>query len=223
MFHKNAGECTKAKVAPPRLNGARVGVFSTRSPHRPNPVGLTLARIDKVEGDTIHLSGLDLLDTTPIIDIKPYIPAYDSPQAVKEDQCTGTPSVTSPTWTTLKNDEKTLKVVFTDSALQQIGRFSSDAPDHAYRLRFLKSAEEAIRAIRDILSEDPRSVYRKNKCQDRLYFCIVDEMHVTSWFDEMENKCEVLRVMPLSIRQAANLEAEASASTSDNQEDATTH
>ena len=51
VFHKNGGESfTKAKVKPPRLNGAKVGLFATRSPHRPNPIGLTLAKLDKVEG-----------------------------------------------------------------------------------------------------------------------------------------------------------------------------
>ena len=50
MFHKNNNTFTKAKVKPPRLNGKRVGVFSTRSPYRPNPVGLTLAKLEKIEG-----------------------------------------------------------------------------------------------------------------------------------------------------------------------------
>ena len=44
----------KAKVCPPRLGGARVGVFSTRSPHRPNNIGLSLARLDSVQGDTVR-------------------------------------------------------------------------------------------------------------------------------------------------------------------------
>ena len=51
VFHKNGGgKFTKAKVKPPRLDGAKVGVFSTRSPHRPNPIGLTLAKLDRIEG-----------------------------------------------------------------------------------------------------------------------------------------------------------------------------
>ena len=50
MFHKNKGEYSGAKVRPPRLNGAKMGVFATRSPHRPNSVGLTLARLEKIEG-----------------------------------------------------------------------------------------------------------------------------------------------------------------------------
>ncbi|XP_042883265.1 tRNA (adenine(37)-N6)-methyltransferase-like [Penaeus japonicus] len=89
IFNKNIenrdGKHTKTKVAPPRLNGKRIGIFATRSPHRPNPLGLTLARLEYIEGDCIYLSGLDILDGTPVVDIKPYIPQYDYPQ--NEIQC----------------------------------------------------------------------------------------------------------------------------------------
>ena len=61
-----------------------MGLFSTRSPHRPNPIGLTLAVLDQVKGSQIHLSGLDLLSGTPILDIKPYIPNYDMPARLHE-------------------------------------------------------------------------------------------------------------------------------------------
>lgn len=69
-------------VRPPRLGGAeRVGVFATRSPFRPNPIGLTYVRLDRVEltdnGPIIHVLGADLRDGTPIYDIKPYIPFAD--------------------------------------------------------------------------------------------------------------------------------------------------
>lgn len=52
MFHKNKSQYTGTKVQPPRLNGAKIGLFATRSPHRPNPVGLTLAQVEKIEGLT---------------------------------------------------------------------------------------------------------------------------------------------------------------------------
>jgi len=154
---------------------------------------------------------LDLLDGTPILDIKPYIPSYDSPQEPEQkeedtsatsEKLTQNASVINPGWTSL-GSHQTLSVSFTESAMQQINQFSPDAVDSDFRLTYLKSPEEALHAIRDILSEDPRSIYRRNKCQDRLYFCIVDAMHVTSWFDETTNKCEVLRVMPYSIRKKA--------------------
>ncbi|XP_052797079.1 tRNA (adenine(37)-N6)-methyltransferase-like [Mya arenaria] len=79
IFHKNNNAHYKAKVAPPRLNGRRVGVFSTRSPYRPNNVGLTLAKIEQVKGSSVVVSGVDILDGTPVVDLKPYIPQYDCP------------------------------------------------------------------------------------------------------------------------------------------------
>ncbi len=54
-------------------------MFASRSPHRPCPLGLTLARLERVEGNTLHLTGIDLIDGTPILDVKPYVPNYDTP------------------------------------------------------------------------------------------------------------------------------------------------
>ena len=71
-------------VRPPRLGGnTRVGVFASRSPLRPNPIGLSSVRIDHIEydapeGPVIHVTGADIMDGTPILDIKPYIPYADS-------------------------------------------------------------------------------------------------------------------------------------------------
>ena len=73
----------KTKVAPPRLKGQKVGLFSTRSPHRPNPIGLTLTKLVKIEGTKVFVQGLDLIDKTPILDIKPYIPNYDIPKEIQ--------------------------------------------------------------------------------------------------------------------------------------------
>ncbi|MBR1822576.1 MAG: tRNA (N6-threonylcarbamoyladenosine(37)-N6)-methyltransferase TrmO [Clostridia bacterium] len=76
-------------VKPPRLGGnRRVGVFATRSPFRPNPLGLSCVRLEGVElstprGPVLHVAGADLLDGTPIYDIKPYLPYADChPDAV---------------------------------------------------------------------------------------------------------------------------------------------
>lgn len=76
-FHLNTNTRFSAKVHPPRLKGETIGLFASRSPHRPSPLGLSLARLVKVEGDTIYLSGIDLVDGTPILDVKPYIPDSD--------------------------------------------------------------------------------------------------------------------------------------------------
>ncbi len=71
-------------VKPPRLGGnTRMGVFATRSPFRPSPIGLSCVRLERVEidpelGPVLHVSGADLMDGTPILDIKPYVPYADS-------------------------------------------------------------------------------------------------------------------------------------------------
>ncbi|XP_014486174.1 PREDICTED: uncharacterized protein LOC106750372 [Dinoponera quadriceps] len=83
-FHRNDSTHTRAKVAPPRLNGVRTGVFSTRSPHRPCPIGLSLVKILKIEGHTIYFEGVDMVNQTPVLDIKPYIPQYDSPLHIEK-------------------------------------------------------------------------------------------------------------------------------------------
>ncbi|MDE6107783.1 MAG: tRNA (N6-threonylcarbamoyladenosine(37)-N6)-methyltransferase TrmO [Oscillospiraceae bacterium] len=82
-FHEAKRENWSATVRPPRLGGnERLGVFATRSPFRPNPIGLSCVKLEEVEWDTpkgpvLHLSGADLMDGTPIYDIKPYIPYAD--------------------------------------------------------------------------------------------------------------------------------------------------
>lgn len=84
-FHRNDSTHTRAKVAPPRLNGLRTGVFATRSPNRPSPIGLSLVKIDRIMENTIYFSGVDMIDQTPVLDIKPYIPTYDNPTVLPQE------------------------------------------------------------------------------------------------------------------------------------------
>ena len=88
-FSKVTRSGWSATVAPPRLGGKKkMGVFATRSPFRPNPIGLSSVKLDRVEfderlGPILHVSGIDMLDGTPIYDIKPYLPFTDShPDAI---------------------------------------------------------------------------------------------------------------------------------------------
>lgn len=76
-LHLNTNKRFRPKVHPPRLKGDSVGVFASRSPHRPSPLGLSLARLIKIEGAALHLAGIDLVDGTPILDVKPYVPDWD--------------------------------------------------------------------------------------------------------------------------------------------------
>ena len=64
-------------VRPPR-GGRRRGVLATRSPHHPNPIGLSAVLLERVEGGTLHIKGCDLIDGTPVLDIKPYVPYCDA-------------------------------------------------------------------------------------------------------------------------------------------------
>src|SRR5689334_24641567 len=75
-FHHNAG--WRPKVLPPRSVTGRKGVFATRSPHRPNPIGLSVVRLERIEGLTLHILDSDMLDGTPVLDIKPYVAYTDA-------------------------------------------------------------------------------------------------------------------------------------------------
>ena len=200
---------SKTKVAPPRLGGQRVGLFSTRSPHRPNLIGLTLGKIESVIDSKIHVSGIDLLQGTPILDIKPYIPHYDMPPKLhsiisapsdhhseenelinnrdniafentnKEqftetlEQNDDTTSIKTPCWV----ENRSLKVIFSQRSINNINSI--------LQTENLNSKEEMIASIVSILQADPRSSYRKSKCNDRLYyFSLNKNIHITAWFDD---------------------------------------
>lgn len=81
LFHLNNN--WKPLVTPPRHTRKKVGVFATRAPYRPNRIGLSCVKLDKVEGLKIYISESDILDGSPIIDIKPYLPYSDSFPNVK--------------------------------------------------------------------------------------------------------------------------------------------
>jgi tRNA-Thr(GGU) m(6)t(6)A37 methyltransferase TsaA len=75
-FDRNPG--WRPKVLPPRATSGRKGVLATRAPHRPNPLGLSALRLQRVEGLRLYVTDVDLLDGTPILDLKPYVPYTDA-------------------------------------------------------------------------------------------------------------------------------------------------
>jgi tRNA-Thr(GGU) m(6)t(6)A37 methyltransferase TsaA len=75
-FHHNTG--WRPKVLPPRSTTGRKGVFATRAPHRPNPLGLSVVRLERIEGLSLHIRDSDMLDGTPVLDLKPYIAYSDA-------------------------------------------------------------------------------------------------------------------------------------------------
>ena len=204
----------KTKVAPPRLGGQRVGLFSTRSPHRPNLIGLTLAKLEAVNGSKLHVSGIDLLQGTPILDIKPYIPHYDMPpkflavissepdlyHSNKNEPLSdiGNPSATSTNneqfnLTLSQNSDtyavKTPSWVQNKSLKVLFTQRSLNNIDSILQSGSVESKDELLASITSILQADPRSCYRKDKCSDRLYyFSLNKNIHITAWFDQQEVK-----------------------------------
>ena len=78
MYHLHA--VRKVDLTPtPFLDSEPRGIFATRAPSRPNPIGLSIVRLARVKGHLLYLENLDMLDGTPLLDIKPYVPVFDRP------------------------------------------------------------------------------------------------------------------------------------------------
>lgn len=141
-FSENIHSAKHATVRPPRLGGnTRIGVFATRSPFRPNNIGLSSVRIADIQiatpdGPVIEVAGADLMDGTPIYDIKPYLPEFDSHPEAKAG------FVNSNEW-------QPLEVKFLPTA--DISRFTPTD----------------VNTITQLLSQDPRPHYHSSP--DRLY------------------------------------------------------
>jgi tRNA-Thr(GGU) m(6)t(6)A37 methyltransferase TsaA len=76
LFHLN--DTWNPLVLPPRFVKKKIGVFASRSPHRPNNIGLSCVKLEKISGLDVYISGSDILDRSPVLDIKPYLPYADS-------------------------------------------------------------------------------------------------------------------------------------------------
>lgn len=133
-------------VRPPRLGGnVRMGVFATRSPFRPNPIGLSSVQISRIElnspdGPVIHVKGADLMNGTPILDIKPYLPFTDShPEALGG-------------YTDQTRQQEPLEVII---------------PDDIRTTLLNKIGQERLSALCQVLSQDPRPHYQQDP--NRIY------------------------------------------------------
>jgi len=143
VFHASADEGCKSTGRPPRLGGnKRVGVFAARSPFRPNPIGLSAVELEGISFEKgkvfLHIKGVDILDGTPVVDIKPYLPYSDSIAGALGGYAANAP-------------ERPFEVVFSDEANLRILKEKENGHD---RLREL---------IIDILSHDPRPAYYTEK------------------------------------------------------------
>jgi tRNA-Thr(GGU) m(6)t(6)A37 methyltransferase TsaA len=79
-FHLSQGYSLMVK---PYLDDALRGVFATRAPRRPNAIGISVVRLVEIDGCTLHIEDLDIVDSTPVLDIKPYVPEFDSREVVR--------------------------------------------------------------------------------------------------------------------------------------------
>lgn len=191
VFDRNGGEAVKAKARPPRMNGGTTGVFACRTPHRPNPIGLSLVALRSVEADVLYFDGGDLCDGTPIFDIKPYVAYADAPPPASvrvaswaADRGTGPPGLDCPdtadsTWG--------CRASFTPEARASLRALCS-APEDGRRapqaLRFFRGdPDRAEAAFVQTLAADPRSVYRKEKCAEEMYYLELDGIDAACRFD----------------------------------------
>jgi tRNA-Thr(GGU) m(6)t(6)A37 methyltransferase TsaA len=135
LFHQALEDKPRLKVRPPRLGGNQsMGVFATRATHRPNGIGQSVVRLEKVEPGRLWLSGIDLLDGTPVLDIKPYVPYADCIDNASNLMASAPPQLIAVQWA--------------DEALIQ-------AREHGQRL-----AEPLVELIEQCLAQDPRPAYQ---------------------------------------------------------------
>lgn len=83
VYHFHLSKTSSLKVKPYMDNQIH-GVFATRAPSRPNPIGISVVRLISVEGNTLHIQDVDIVDGTPLLDIKPYVPEFDTRDVKKE-------------------------------------------------------------------------------------------------------------------------------------------
>ncbi len=154
-------------VRPPRLGGnQRVGVFATRSPFRPNPIGLSCVKLEQIDlrdsrKPVIWVSGVDMMDGTPIYDIKPYIPYADSHPGAKGG--------------------------FTDGT--QVRRVKVEFPEELVAASEISG--EKLQALRGVLEQDPRPRYQKDP--ERIYGMSFGEYEVK--FTVQENVLRVVELV----------------------------
>jgi tRNA-Thr(GGU) m(6)t(6)A37 methyltransferase TsaA len=82
IFHQSKGYSLRVK---PFLDHQEHGLFATRYPYRPNPIGLSIVRLEGIQANILNVADIDVLDGTPLLDIKPYVPDFD----VRENARTG--------------------------------------------------------------------------------------------------------------------------------------
>ena len=171
LFHQALEDKPRLKVRPPRLGGNKsVGVFATRATHRPNGIGQSVVKLERVEAGRLWISGIDLLDGTPVLDIKPYVPYADIVGSATNHIASAAPEPITVQWA--------------DSALLQ-------ARDHATRL-----AEPLVELIEQCLAQDPRPAYQ-TPTAEREYGAQFWDLDVR-WHYPQPGLIRVLEVIPVA-------------------------
>jgi tRNA-Thr(GGU) m(6)t(6)A37 methyltransferase TsaA len=171
LFWFHEAKASRAKVLPPRSDKKR-GVFATRSPHRPNPIGISAVRLVRVSGLTLHVCDVDLLDGTPIVDIKPYIPYADSfPDA-------------NAGWLESKDPRPAWQVVFDGAANEQLEWLACEGLSLDLRTRIVDAL---------VLGPAPHPYRRIKKVDDGLVLA-VKEWRAAFHIDETARTATVARI-----------------------------
>jgi len=149
VFHESHRQSPKTTVRPPRLNGEeKLGVFATRSNFRINPIGQSVVKLEKIETleghICLHLSGIDFLDQTPVLDIKPYIPYTDAIPQAEAGFATTIP-------------DKSFDVLFDEHAAIQVQQASDELGQNVREF------------ITDLLAYDPRPIQQKGEKSKQRY------------------------------------------------------
>lgn len=176
-FHENLAQGWKTTVRPPRLGGnEKLGVFATRSTFRPNGIGQSVVKLHGVvqrKGKVcLVISGMDLLDGTPIVDIKPYVPFSDAITDAKGGIAQDAPILVPLTYTAL--------------ASQQINLYSQQ-----------QQYQDLAALIEGVLSQDPRPAYKKAKDDPKLYQVALYDLDIF-WCVTAQG-IEVLELKPTKV------------------------
>ncbi|NQY65973.1 MAG: tRNA (N6-threonylcarbamoyladenosine(37)-N6)-methyltransferase TrmO [Alteromonadaceae bacterium] len=196
IFHATQQQGWKPLVRPPRLGGnKKMGVLATRSTFRPNPIGMSVVKLDKVSVENnkvlIHISGLDLLDQTPVIDIKPYLAYSDivSADTVCSDMASADLS-SSDIINTDTTDNAVSDTLVSNKKYDSSKDFAQSAPITELTVDFSHEAKQQIVAlkshypeletfIRQVLAQDPRPAYKQNKSDDKIYGMNLYQLNIT--------------------------------------------
>lgn len=176
-FHENLAQGWKTTVRPPRLGGnEKLGVFATRSTFRPNGIGQSVVKLHSVfqhKGKVcLEISGMDLVDGTPIFDIKPYVPFSDS--------------ITDAIAGIAQKAPHLIPVVFSANASTQIEHYSKQ-----------KNYTDLALLIHGVLGQDPRPAYKKAKDDPKLYQVALYDLDVFWQMAIDDNEQEYIRVLEL--------------------------